>query len=302
MNVAGKDRIRGWLELMRLPNLFTVPGDVLAGYVAAGAGLTAGLPAAIVTALFLYAAGLVLNDLVDVDIDRLERPRRPLPSGRVGVRAARMLAGVLLGGALVVAGAHQLSLFMTAIMLGSLVFIYNVWAKRTRFAGAVVLGLCRAGSVALGVAAGGGFDFVQELPWVLMVWWMCYIAAVSWLAAREMKEGAYGWERWSPLVIIMAGAGWLLFRVDAADSAMVSRAGFAFIFAALIAWQCGSRLILKAARHHPPTIGWLISAIIPMQAGVVVLLVREPWMLLAALLILFCWPLNRWLAKSWAAS
>ena len=43
----------------------------------------------------LYAAGMVLNDVCDVELDRRERPERPLPSGDVSVAAAA-LAGVAL--------------------------------------------------------------------------------------------------------------------------------------------------------------------------------------------------------------
>ena len=39
----------------------------------------------------LYAGGVALNDVYDVDIDRQERPERPIPSGRISLAAARRL-------------------------------------------------------------------------------------------------------------------------------------------------------------------------------------------------------------------
>ena len=39
---------------------------------------------------------MVLNDVFDLEIDRRERPERPLPSGRVSLRAARLLGWTLL--------------------------------------------------------------------------------------------------------------------------------------------------------------------------------------------------------------
>ena len=39
----------------------------------------------VAASVFLYLAGMVLNDVYDVEIDRRERPDRPLPSGRIPV-------------------------------------------------------------------------------------------------------------------------------------------------------------------------------------------------------------------------
>ncbi|MEA3189035.1 MAG: hypothetical protein QOD99_2865, partial [Chthoniobacter sp.] len=73
-------RLRTWLQLFRAPNLFTVPGDPLAGYllVVRGSFNGAVLPA-IGASICFYAAGLLMNDLADFAEDRRERPERPLP-------------------------------------------------------------------------------------------------------------------------------------------------------------------------------------------------------------------------------
>ncbi len=302
MNVPGKDQFRSWLALIRLPNLLTVPGDVLAGYVVAGSCGAGGWVIAAVAVVFLYAAGLIINDLVDVEIDRRERPQRPLPSGRVRATTATYVAGGLLVAALAGLGSHSYLLAGAGMILCALIFLYNFKAKHHRFAGAIVMGLCRAASVGLGVAACSVEAYALPHVWIIMVWWFFYIAAVSWLAARETQDGVYGRDRWWPLMAIAAGAALLLSRAEVLSTQHLSRAALAFFFSALISWQCALRLRHSAARHHPPLIGWLISALLPMQAGVLVLMAREPWILLAALLVLFCWPLNRWLAKSWAMS
>ena len=39
----------------------------------------------------MYSAGMVLNDVFDVEVDRVERPERPLPSGQIPVGWARLL-------------------------------------------------------------------------------------------------------------------------------------------------------------------------------------------------------------------
>ena len=78
-----------WLQLLRVPNLFTVPGDPVAGFLLATFGvLTPDVVLAILGSLCLYAGGLVLNDLHDLDEDRRDRPNRPLPAGEIAVRSA----------------------------------------------------------------------------------------------------------------------------------------------------------------------------------------------------------------------
>ncbi len=47
------------------------------------------------TTFFIAAAGYVINDVYDVDIDRLNQPHRPLPSGMLSIRQARILAFLL---------------------------------------------------------------------------------------------------------------------------------------------------------------------------------------------------------------
>jgi 4-hydroxybenzoate polyprenyltransferase len=75
--------VHAWVELLRLPALFTVPGDALAGAAAAGARPNPRTLVAIASSLCLYEAGMALNDWADRAEDAVDRPHRPLPSGRI---------------------------------------------------------------------------------------------------------------------------------------------------------------------------------------------------------------------------
>src|SRR5438132_6940273 len=91
-------KLKAWLQLVRAPNLFTVPGDPLAGYLLAspgGARPSGALFCVIAASLCLYTYGLVLNDLADLAEDRRDRPFRPLPSGAVNPRTAAQAASLL---------------------------------------------------------------------------------------------------------------------------------------------------------------------------------------------------------------
>ena len=70
-----RSKAMAWLQLLRAPNLLTVPGDPVAGYLLAMHG---GVPrmellGAVLASLFFYCAGLLLNDVRDLDEDRRDR-------------------------------------------------------------------------------------------------------------------------------------------------------------------------------------------------------------------------------------
>jgi 4-hydroxybenzoate polyprenyltransferase len=95
-------RVKEYLQLIRLPNVFTTPSNILAGYFAAVTTTTATeadgvhLIAIMVSSGLLYIAGIVLNDYFDIEIDKKERPSRPLPSGKISKGYALTIAIVAL--------------------------------------------------------------------------------------------------------------------------------------------------------------------------------------------------------------
>ena len=96
--------LRSYLELCRASNLPTVWTNVLAAVVLSATSqlLPARLPAlwAALSVTLTYLGGMALNDLLDLDEDRLKKPFRPLPSGRISLRGAWLFAGSLFAGGL----------------------------------------------------------------------------------------------------------------------------------------------------------------------------------------------------------
>src|SRR5688572_14664491 len=92
------------LRLGRVSNLPTVTTNVLAGIVLAGAQPSIVRVVVVCAALSaMYVAGMFLNDAFDRDIDRVERPERPIPSGQVTALAVFQVGyGLLLGGILTI--------------------------------------------------------------------------------------------------------------------------------------------------------------------------------------------------------
>jgi 4-hydroxybenzoate polyprenyltransferase len=119
-----------WLRMARVSNTPTTVSDTVAGAVLVSAGAAAGPVAVVAVAIALfYTAGMILNDVMDLAIDRRERPERPLPSGQVSVRAA--VAAVV---ALFVAGEALLLLegwrgALAGLVLIALIVLYDAWHK-----------------------------------------------------------------------------------------------------------------------------------------------------------------------------
>ncbi len=199
-------RLRGWLELVRPPNLFTVPGDVLAG--AALAGIDARnellLLPAVVASLLLYVSGLILNDYADRHVDARERPERPIPSGRVLATHACAVSLTLMCAAIAVSlltGTTQF--WVTAGILSGLIVFYNGPARRIPLLGFTVMGLCRGCNVLLGASVMGGLLAAPVLVGAGLE--TAYILCVSWLAHGEVDKPPARW-KWSvpPAAVLVA--------------------------------------------------------------------------------------------------
>jgi len=100
---------------------------------------------------------MVVNDIYDVEVDRVNRPGRPIPSGQISVAGATRLSVLLLAAGMAFA---VLSLSAVAVVLAGayafLSWLYNAWAKKEGFSGNVIV----ASSLAIpfiygGVVAGG---------------------------------------------------------------------------------------------------------------------------------------------------
>jgi 4-hydroxybenzoate polyprenyltransferase len=139
------------LRLGRVSNLPTVTSNVLAGTALAGSSKSGLTIALVCFALSLmYVAGMWLNDAFDRDIDRVERPERPIPSGEVTAGTVFDVGFVLLGGGIVVIAATAFASgagwkpLVSAVALGAMIIFYNANHKDNPWA-PVVMGLCRAG-------------------------------------------------------------------------------------------------------------------------------------------------------------
>lgn len=111
----------------------------------------------------ITAFGYVANDLADLTEDTINKPYRPLPSGRISVLQAGVLAGSLALLGLVGAATISMAAFAVAALVLVLLTLYNTRLKATPGYGNLLIG-CLAGAALLtgGVAA-------QGWPWPRLV-------------------------------------------------------------------------------------------------------------------------------------
>ncbi|MER7804489.1 SCO3242 family prenyltransferase [Streptomyces parvulus] len=141
--------------MLRLPALFTVPGDALAGAAAAGTRPGRRTLLAIGSSLCLYEAGMALNDWADRAEDAVERPHRPIPSGRIRPAAALTAACGLTGAGLALAAAAGRPALTVAAPLAASVWAYDLALKHTP-AGPAAMAAARGLDLLLGAAATSG--------------------------------------------------------------------------------------------------------------------------------------------------
>jgi len=140
-------------ELVRAPAALSVPGDVVAGAAAAGrlGPRTAGLAG---SSVLLYWAGMAANDWADRELDAVERPERPIPSGRIAPRTALGVAAGLTAAGVAVAGlTGGRRALAVAVPLAGAVWAYDLKLKNTP-AGPAAMAACRALDVLLGASGG----------------------------------------------------------------------------------------------------------------------------------------------------
>ncbi|MDW8804450.1 UbiA family prenyltransferase [Streptomyces scabiei] len=149
-------RLADLAQLVRAPAALSVPGDVLAGAAAAGRPLGPRTFGVMGSSVCLYWAGMALNDYADATVDAVERPERPVPSGRVPRRTALAVAGALTAGGLALAAAcgGRRSL-LGALPLAGAVWAYDLQLKSTP-AGPAAMACARTLNVLTGALAAAG--------------------------------------------------------------------------------------------------------------------------------------------------
>lgn len=179
--------------MMRPANVVTSVADVLAGAAIAGAFSEVAYKGYLQSVLMLcfstaclYGGGIVFNDVFDADLDRVERPERAIPSGRVSLRQAAIFGSILLLAGIISAGMVSLVSALLATAISFFALLYNKIGKHHPFFGPLNMGFCRGLNLLLGVSI-----ITSALPqwYFLAIVPIIYIFSITMISRGEVHGG-----------------------------------------------------------------------------------------------------------------
>lgn len=190
-------KLMAYLRLTRPANIVTAIADILAGIAVSGAALALISPEVhphtgsefsswlwlCISTIGLYGGGVAFNDVFDAELDRVERPERPIPSGIVPLKNAAIMASALLLLGVVAAWKVSLLSGLIALTVALLCVLYDAWGKHQLVFGPINMGLCRTGNLLLGISV---------VPEMVLVYWylglipLVYIAAITMISRGEV--------------------------------------------------------------------------------------------------------------------
>ena len=149
--------------------------------------LTINIILGVLTYIFLAASGNIINDVYDIEIDKINRPKRPIPRGSISLKQAKKLFFLYLGIGIILSLLNTLILSLTLINLvlvsffGFVGWVYAKWGKRSGFIGNVIVGI----SYSIGLIYGGYLNG-PIIPLYILFF---FLTAFSLLVAREIIKG-----------------------------------------------------------------------------------------------------------------
>jgi 4-hydroxybenzoate polyprenyltransferase len=147
-----------YIILVRLPNVFSAASNILPGYFTIVTAVSSSflsinilyLAGLMTSSSLLYLAGIVFNDYFDFEIDKKERPTRPLPSGKITKRKALTIAISSIIAANVLTLLINWTSFIIAVILTTIIIAYDYRLKHNTITGPITMGLARFFNIILG--------------------------------------------------------------------------------------------------------------------------------------------------------
>lgn len=283
-----------WLQLIRLPNLFTIPGDIFAGVAIARFASPRPINFSsvmwlVLISLLLYSGGLILNDLMDRKEDISLNRKRPLVTGEIKVYQAWIALLLCFGIAIGLSLKFFLLTQFATLAIATAIFLYNSLHQKNRWLSGLLMGSCRSLNLLLGASI-----ILKErtLPfYVALSASFLYILAISLMARDEAKHPPQGWVKWSACTVSLATAVYAL---------TAGLSGFIFLI-----WAAQIVIITRNIKptftpaETGQTIGRLIRQLIVLQLCWVIF---GQMSAIYTVILLFCYFLSGFLGKIFYSS
>lgn len=288
------------MQLVRLPNVFTVLADVGAAFllVAGGADPAGRLALVLVAGVCLYWAGMILNDVFDLEKDKADGKKRPIALGEISSGSAKAVGwGLLLLGVGSAAASGYLPTgdaqvtwlpAVIGVALAGLIVAYDGPLKSTPIAPAA-MGGCRVLSFLLGaspvLAMVDGLPVIPRYLMGIAFGFGVYVMGITTMARDEQTGGHLINLRTGFVVMLIGG---LLLAFAPGLSTAVERVTWAVIPGAqfvMLIWLIVLPVAIRGFRAQfdptPAAIGNTIRAgvltIIPLAASYAFLGAGQFW-------------------------
>ncbi len=144
--------------------------------------LTSGVYLAMIIVFLLIGAGNVINDYVDIESDKVNRPQRPIPSGKVSPTAARNFAILLFAAGIILSGFLTWIALLIAIINSALLIIYSYSLQNKILIGNIAVGYLVGSTFLFGGAAMGNI----LLPGLLML--LAMFSTISREIVKDLED------------------------------------------------------------------------------------------------------------------
>ena len=140
------DKLGGLVEIVRPVNSVMLGLAIIVGAAVTGGASILGSPPTLllsfVTGFCMTGAAMAINDYYDREIDAVNEPGRPIPSGRVTPVEAVALTAALSVVGLGASYTISLSVMLVAAFSWVVMMLYSAWGKRTGFPGNLMVSAC----------------------------------------------------------------------------------------------------------------------------------------------------------------
>lgn len=188
-----KDKLIAAVEITRPINCFLGSLTVLIGaFLTLGTSSLSSFDLLILPILiYIFIAGVsnVINDYFDIEIDKINRPQRPLPSGRLNLLEARYmfiilnLIAILLTLLLIFLYGIHWFILLIVVGFGFIGYFYAKTGKRLGFIGNLLVGVSFSFGVVFGSIIASNFGIIPN-----SVYYM-FFTSFGMLVSRELVKG-----------------------------------------------------------------------------------------------------------------
>ncbi|WP_339701184.1 UbiA-like protein EboC [Algoriphagus aquimarinus] len=303
----GSSRLFAYLQLTRPANVITAIADIWAGFAIAGAWtyividfgadtneFLIDLAWLSLSTIGLYAGGVAFNDVFDAELDAVERPERPIPSGRVSKTKAAWMSFLLLAVGVIAAAQVNLISVGIALAVAAMAVLYDYWGKHQSIIGPINMGLCRTGNLLLGVSV---------IPEMLSTFWplglipLVFVAAITMVSRGEVhgknRNTLYGGLSMYVIVIFVIGAMPIVHGTEIWE---------VLPFLALLSYMIFPPLIKAIRSQDPKLIGKSVKAAVIslIIVNATIASAFAGWQI--GIIVLLLLPISLWLAKKFAVT